>query len=59
VLVDEIERALGVSDRRFDLAAMADDPRVGEEARHVARAVPRDLRGIEAEKRAAGTLRAS
>ena len=42
------ERALRVVDRRFDLAAMADDAFVFQQPRHVARAECRDRRWIEA-----------
>src|SRR6476620_6150731 len=42
------ERRSGVGDRRFDLAAMANDPRVPEQPLDVALAEARDPLGIEA-----------
>ena len=47
VLVDQLERALGVVDRRFDLAAMPDDAGVLQQALHVARAEARDHGRLE------------
>ena len=38
LLVDQLERALRVVDRRFDLAAMADDAGVLQQPLHVTRA---------------------
>ena len=56
VLVDQLERALRVVDRRFDLAAMADDAVVLQQPLHVARAEARDHGGLELREGAAEVL---
>src|SRR5688572_16457341 len=47
LLVDQLERALRVVDGRFDLAAMADDAGILQQALHVAGAETGDRRRIE------------
>src|SRR5206468_12080279 len=48
----QLAQAARVVDRRFDLAAMADDPRVAEQPLDVAGAEAGDSRGVEAGERA-------
>jgi hypothetical protein len=50
--LDELDGALSVVDRRFDLAAVADDRRVGEQPLDVAVAEPSNLVEVEAGERA-------
>jgi hypothetical protein len=50
-VLPESERTAGVRDRGLDLAAMADDSRVAEQALHVALAEAGDALGVEVRER--------
>src|SRR6185503_12461286 len=52
----QLDRALGVIDRRFDLAAMTNDPFVAEQSRDVARREAGDAIDVEVHERAPEVL---